>query len=144
MGRMSEAVLDVGLAVLLSGLEVAVLVAFWFVEGVKKWAAQGGPVPGATGRFLWVLSVGATLSALAGYGFSRADLPVASVSQTVVATLLTLLLLLGAGTECGKRISQHRSRRRLRRERRRWHEYRSRGHSHASPSVSARRGWWRW
>ncbi|XMA35672.1 hypothetical protein O1157_00940 [Streptomyces albogriseolus] len=51
-------ILDLGLAVLMPGLEVAALVAFWFVEGMKKWAAKGGPVPGATSRFLMVLSGG--------------------------------------------------------------------------------------
>ncbi|MFC9287598.1 hypothetical protein [Streptomyces sp. NPDC057052] len=55
---MSKWVLDLGLAILLSGLEVAALVAFWFVEGMKKWAAEGGPVPGGTSRFFLVLSVG--------------------------------------------------------------------------------------
>ncbi|MFI2506766.1 hypothetical protein [Streptomyces sp. NPDC018972] len=135
---MWKGALDLGLAILLAGLEVAALVAFWFVEGMKKWAAKGGPVPGGTSRFLMVLSVGSTLSALVGYGSSRADLPVACVSQSVVAALLMSLLLLGAGTECGERINRHRSRRRLRRERRRRHECHSEGRSPARDP--ARRG----
>lgn len=101
MVNMVKWVLEVGLAVLLSGLEAAALVAFWFVEGMKKWAAEGGPVPGETGRYFLVLSVGSTSSALISYGFSWADLPVACASQAVLAALLTLLLILGAGTECG-------------------------------------------
>jgi hypothetical protein len=142
MVHMLKWVLDLGLAVLLSGLEVAALVAFWFVEGIKKWAAKGGPVPGGTSRFFLVLSVGATSSALISYGFSWADLPVACASQVVLAALLTLLLILSAGTECGKRISRYRLRRRLRRERRRWHESQREGRLHASAPV--RRCWGQW
>ncbi|MGC3002287.1 hypothetical protein ACPF8X_28895 [Streptomyces sp. G35A] len=139
---MLKGVLDLGLAVLLSGLEVAALVAFWFVEGMKKWAAKGGPVPGETSRFFMVLSVGSTSLTLIGYGFSWADLPVACVSQAILAALLALLLILSAGTECGKRISRYRLRRRLRRGRRRWHESQCEGRGHAL--APARRGWWRW
>ncbi|MFD3373724.1 MULTISPECIES: hypothetical protein [unclassified Streptomyces] len=131
---MTKWVLDLGLAVLLSGLEVAALVAFWFVEGMKKWAAKGGPVPGGTSRFFLVLSVGSTSSALISYGCSWADLPVACASQAIVAALLTLLLILGAGTECGKRISRYRLWRRLRR-----HEYQREGSGHASAPF--RRCW---
>jgi hypothetical protein len=130
-------ILDLGLAVLMAGLEVAALVAFWFVEGMKKWAAKGGPVPGATSRFLMVLSGGSTSSALIGYGFSCADLLVACASQVVVAALLTLLLVMGAGTEGGKRITSYRLRRRLRRERRRRHE--SQRESSGPASATARR-----
>lgn len=122
MANMVKCVLDLGLAVLLSGLEMSALAAFWFVEGMKKWAAKGGPVPGEKSRLFLVLSAGPTSSALLSYSFSRAELPVACASQAVVAALLTLLLILGAGTECGTRISRYRLRRRLRRERRRWHE----------------------
>lgn len=142
MMNMSKWVLDLGLAILLSGLEMAALVAFWFVEGMKKWAAEGGPVPGGTSRFFLVLSVGSTSSALISYGFSWADLPMACASQAVLAALSTSLLILGAGTECSKRISRHRSRRRLRRERRRRHEPRREGRGHASAPV--RRCRWRW
>ncbi|MGF0175855.1 hypothetical protein ACQF36_36890 [Streptomyces sp. Marseille-Q5077] len=134
-------VLDLGLAVLLLGLEVAALVAFWFVEGMKKWAANGGLVPGETSRFFLMLSAGSTSSALISYSFSWADLPVACASQAVVAALLALLLLLGAGTESGKRISRHRIRHRLRRERRRWHESQREGYGHTSAPVC--RCWWR-
>ncbi|WP_328847440.1 hypothetical protein [Streptomyces sp. NBC_00258] len=135
-------VLDLGLAVLLSGLEVAGLVAFWFVEGMKKWAAKGEPVPGETSRLFLVLSVGSTSSALISYGFSWADLPVACASQAVLAALLALLLILGAGTECGERISRYRLRRRLRRQRRRWHDSQREVGGHASAPV--RRCWRRW
>ncbi|MET7656750.1 hypothetical protein [Streptomyces sp. NPDC005486] len=135
---MTKWVLDAGLAILLAGLEVAALVAFLFVEGMKKWAAKQGPVPGETSRFFLVLSAGSASSALIGYGSSRAGLPVACASQAVLAALLTLLLILGAATECGKRISRHRYRRRLRRQRRRWHESRREGSGHA-PAPARRR-----
>ncbi|QJT06337.1 hypothetical protein G9272_43510 [Streptomyces asoensis] len=128
-------ILDIGLAVLLAGLEVAALVAFLFVEGMKKWAVKGGPVPGETSRLFLVLGVGSTCSALISYGFSWADLPVACVSQAVLA----VLLILGAGTECGMRISRYRLRRRLRRKRRRWHESQREGGGNTSAPV--RRCW---
>ncbi|MEU8649401.1 hypothetical protein [Streptomyces sp. NPDC048737] len=133
-------VLDLGLAILLSGLEVAALVAFWFVEGMKKWAAKGGPVPGETSRLFLVLSVGSTSSALISYGFSWADLPMACASQAGVAALSTSLLILGAGTECGRRISRYRLRRRLRRERRRRHESRREGGGHVRDETTPRAG----
>ncbi|MGW2637382.1 hypothetical protein [Streptomyces sp. NPDC001348] len=113
---MVEWVLDLGLTVVTAGLEVAALVAFWFVESVRKWAAQGGPVPGATSRLFLVLSAGSASSALIGYGFARAGLPLACVSQAVLAALLALLLVLGAATELRRRISGYRLRRRVRRE----------------------------
>jgi hypothetical protein len=122
MVTMLRWVVDLGLAVLVSGLEVAALVAFWFVEGLKKWAANGGPVPGVASRFFLVVSVGPTSLAVISHGFYWADLRVASASQAVLAALLALLLVLGAGSACGKRMSRYRLRRRLRRERRRWHE----------------------
>lgn len=135
MVNMSKWVLDLGLAVLLSGLEVAALVAFWFVEGMKKWAAKGGPVPGETRRLFLALGAGSTSSALISYCFSWADLPVACASQAVVAALLTLLLTLVAGAECGTRIRRYRLRRRLRRERRRWHKSQREGSGHATAPV---------
>ncbi|MFD5450622.1 hypothetical protein ACWDTR_28315 [Streptomyces sp. NPDC003470] len=114
-------VLDLGVAVLLSGLEVAALAAFVFAEGMKKWARNGGSVPGETRRFLLVLGGGSASSALISWGFFRLDLPVACGTQAVVSALLAALLILGAGTEGARRISRYRYRRRLRRERRRWH-----------------------
>lgn len=115
-------VLDLGLAVVMSGLEVAALVAFWFVGSMRIWAAQGMPVPPRTGRVFLVLGVGVTSSALIGYGLARIDLPVACASQAVLAVLLTLLLVMGATTECSRWISGYRLRCRLRRERRRFRE----------------------
>lgn len=122
MESMAKWVFDVGLAVLLAGLEVAGLLAVWFVGAMERWAAKGAPVPDRTGRDVLVLSVAAASSASIGYGCSLAALPVACVSQVVMAVLLALLLILGVGTECSKRIRTERRRRRLRRERLRWHE----------------------
>lgn len=44
MGMLMRGV-DIGLAFLLAALDVAALVAFWFAEGLKQWAAQGRPSP---------------------------------------------------------------------------------------------------
>lgn len=110
---------DVGLAALLSGLEVAALVVFWFVEGMKQWATRGGTVPGRTRRSMLALGLGAASSALIGLGLSGADLPVARASQSVMALLLALLLILIAGHEGYDRLCTYRLRRRLRRNRQR-------------------------
>ncbi|MGW6753538.1 hypothetical protein [Streptomyces sp. NPDC055006] len=119
---MAKWIFDVGLAVLLAGLEVVALLAVWFVGAMEKWAAKGAPVPDRMGRDVLALSVAAVSSASIGYGCSLAALPVACVSQAVMAVLLTLLLFLGVGTECSRRIGRERRRRCLRRERLRWHE----------------------
>lgn len=111
---------------------MAALLAVWFVGAMKRWAARGAPVPDRTGRDVLVLSVAAASSASIGYGCSLAALPVACVSQVVMAVLLTLLLILGVGTECSKRIRSVRRRRRLRRERLRWHESQRDGSNQAS------------
>ncbi|MFI5963410.1 hypothetical protein ACIA8J_14665 [Streptomyces asoensis] len=103
--------LDLCLSVLTAGLEVAALVAYFFVESLKKWAAQGRSRPDEARRFILMVSVGSLSLALSSYGFSRADLPVACATQAVLAALLTLLLILGAGSECRKRISRFRRRR---------------------------------
>jgi hypothetical protein len=89
-----------------------------FVEGMKKWAKGGGPVPGETRRLFLVLTVGSTFSALVSWGFFLVDLPVAFGSQAVMAALLAALLVLGSGSEGSKRVSRYRYRRRLRRKRR--------------------------
>ncbi|MFC8695365.1 hypothetical protein [Streptomyces parvus] len=110
---------DIGLAVLLSGFEVAALVVFLFHEGLKQWATKGGTVPGRTRRFILALGLGAASSALIGFGLSGAGLPVARASQAVMALLLALLLVLIAGHEGYDRLCTYRLRRRLRRNRRR-------------------------
>jgi hypothetical protein len=122
MVNMLKWVLDLGMAVLLAGVEVAALAAFVFAESMKKWARSGGSVPGETSRFLLVLGGGSTSSALISWGLCRLDLPVACGTQAVVSALLAALLILGAGTEGGRRIRRYRYRRRLRRERRQWHD----------------------
>lgn len=101
---------DLGSAALLTALEVAALTAFWFAEGLKRWAAGGARPPGATARFFLVLTVGPPGLVAAGYGFYRADLPVACGSQALLAAALLLLLALGGGTECARWIARHTSR----------------------------------
>ncbi|UZI29551.1 hypothetical protein [Streptomyces sp. VB1] len=120
---MPKWVLDLGLAVLLSGVVAGALIVFWFVEGLKLWATKGGTVPGRTRRLILALSLGATSSALISYGLSEAeaDLPVAHASQAVLAVLCAVLVILVAGDEGYERIATHRRRRRLRRERLRRH-----------------------
>lgn len=113
--------LDLGLAVLLSGVVAGALIVFWFVEGLKQWATKGGTVPGRTRRLVLALSLGATASALISYGLSEADLPVAHASQAALAVLCAVLVILVAGDEGYERIATHRRRRRLRRERLRRH-----------------------
>ncbi|MFD0034212.1 DUF6234 family protein [Streptomyces sp. NPDC055059] len=132
---------DLGLAVLLSVLEAAVLVGVWFVEGMKQWGTQRQSVPDPTGRYLLVLSAGTACSAVTAYGLSWAGLPMACTAQTVMAALLALLLLLVSGTAWGKRIRRERRRCRLRRERLRWHKSQREGSTPASASVHRRR--WR-
>lgn len=139
MASMPKGMLDLGLAVLLSGGEVAVLVVLWFVEAVRQWPNRGATVPGSTRRFVLVLGLGSAFSALLGHGFSEAGLPVTTVSQTVLAALLALLLILVAGTEGYERVGRNLYRSRLRRERRRWHASQGRRDGHASPPVRRRR-----
>lgn len=86
---------DIGSAALLTALEVVVLAAFWFAEGLKQWAAGGARPPGATTRLFLVLTVGPIGLVAVSYGFYRADLPVACGSQALLAAALILLLALG-------------------------------------------------
>ncbi|CAM5486870.1 hypothetical protein GCM10010329_68340 [Streptomyces spiroverticillatus] len=130
---------DLVLAVLLSALKAVALVAVWFVEGMKQWAARGQSVPDPTGRYLLVLSTGSAGSAVTAYGLARAELPLASTTQAVMATLLALLLLLVAGTAYGKRLARDLRRRRLRQERLRWHESQREDRTPVSTSFRRRR-----
>ncbi|MGO1019770.1 hypothetical protein ACTOXX_04230 [Streptomyces rubiginosohelvolus] len=116
---MATRVPDIGLAVLFSGFEVAALVVFWFLEGLKLWATKGGTVPGRTRRSILALGLGAASSALIAFGLSEADLAVAGASQAVMALLLALLLILVAGHEGYGKFRTYRFRSRLRRNRRR-------------------------
>lgn len=101
---------DLGSAALLTALEAAALAAFWFAEGLKRWAAGGVRPPGATARLILVLTVGPTGLVAVSYGFYRADLSVACGSQALLAAALVLLLILGGGTECARWIARHASR----------------------------------
>ncbi|MEV5988464.1 DUF6234 family protein [Streptomyces sp. NPDC052051] len=133
MVNMLMRVVDIGLAVLLSALDVAVLAALWFAEGMRQWAAQGQTVPSAATRVLQAEGVGAAVLTAASYGLFRADMPVACASQALIAALLALMLILSAGTICGRRARSWHTRRRLRRARRRWHESQREGNGHTPP-----------
>ncbi|GGQ88145.1 hypothetical protein [Streptomyces pilosus] len=139
---MLKQTLDVGLAVLLTGAEMAALALFLFVLGLEKWAAQGQRVADRTGRVFLVLGLGATGSAALSYGCARAGLSATCVAQAVWALLLACVLVVGAGNECWTRIARNRLRRRLRRERLRWHRSQRREEfGHVAAPVRRRR--WR-
>lgn len=95
-------VADGVLAVLLTALEVTALVAFWFLEGLKRWAAGGKPVVGFEVRLWLVLTAGPAGLAGVSYGAVRAGLPATSVSQALVAAALAGVLVFGVGTECSR------------------------------------------
>ncbi|MER7199836.1 hypothetical protein CG723_12925 [Streptomyces sp. CB01635] len=104
-------VIDLVLAVLVTGLEVAALALFWFRESLKVWATQGSSVPGGTRRIVVVLGAGSALPGLAAVGFFEVDLRAAAVSQALVASVLGSILVLGLATEAGRSISRYRRRR---------------------------------
>lgn len=95
-------VADGVLAVLLTVLEVAALVAFWFAEGLKQWAAGGKPVVGFRVRLWLVLTAGPAGLAGVSYGAVRAGLPATGVTQALVSAALAGVLALGVGTECSR------------------------------------------
>ena len=99
---MLTGVADAVLAVLLTALEVTALVAFWFLEGLRKWGAGGKPVAGSEVRLWVVLTAGPAGSAGIGYGAVRTGLPATAVAQALVAVALAGVLALGIGTECSR------------------------------------------
>ncbi|MFC9614776.1 hypothetical protein [Streptomyces sp. NPDC056938] len=108
---MSGWVVDLVLAVVVTGLEALALALFWFRESVKAWAAQGCSVPGGTRRLVVVPGVGSTLPGLAAAGFFEAGLKAAAVSQALVASVLGSLLALGLATEARRSFSRGRRKR---------------------------------
>ncbi|MFB7709288.1 hypothetical protein [Streptomyces sp. NPDC056105] len=99
---MSGWVVDLVLAVVVTGLEAAALALFWFRESVKAWAAQGCWVPGGTRRLVVVLGVGSALPGQGAVGFFKVGLYAAAVSQALVAMVLGSILVLGRATEVGR------------------------------------------
>ncbi|MFD9540103.1 DUF6234 family protein [Streptomyces sp. NPDC060022] len=91
---------DAVLAVLLTALEVTALVAFWFVQSLKRWGPGGKPVAGSEVRLWLVLTAGPAGLAGVSYGAVRAGLPATAVAQALVAAALAGVLALGIGTEC--------------------------------------------
>ncbi|MFE6037353.1 DUF6234 family protein [Streptomyces sp. NPDC056452] len=112
-------VADAVLAVLLTALEVAALVALWFVEGLKRWAAGGKPVAGSEFRLWLVLTAGPAGLGGVSYGAVRAGLPATAATQALVAAALAGVLVLGIGTEysrwAARSFRRHRAGRRNRR-----------------------------
>lgn len=101
-GGMTGWVVDLVLAVVVTGLEVAALALFWFRESVKAWAAQGRWVPGGTRRLVVVLGVGSALPGLGAVGFFEVGLHATAVSQALVAMALGSILALGLAAEVGR------------------------------------------
>ncbi|RFC69980.1 hypothetical protein [Streptomyces sp. AcE210] len=93
---------DLVLAVVVTGLEVAALALFWFRESLKAWAAQGRSVPGGTRRLVVVLGVGTALPGLGAVAFFEVGLKAAAVSQALMASVLGSILALGLATEAGR------------------------------------------
>ncbi|MFB8272384.1 hypothetical protein ACFC96_38180 [Streptomyces sp. NPDC055955] len=110
-GGMLSGVVDLVVAVVVTGLEVVALALFWFRQSLKAWAAHGRSVPGGTRRLVVVLVVGSVLPGLAAAGFFEADLKAAAVSQALVASVLGSLLVLGLVTEVGEWFSRGRRKR---------------------------------
>ncbi|MFE5195983.1 hypothetical protein ACFVAQ_30670 [Streptomyces sp. NPDC057651] len=108
---MSGWVVDLVLAVVVTGLEAVALALFWFRESLKAWAARGRSVPGGTRRLVVVLGVGSALSGLAAVGFFETDLKAAAVSQALAASVLGSLLALGLATEARRWFSRDRRKR---------------------------------
>lgn len=102
---------DTGLAVVLLLVEVATLVAFWFWEGISKWAAGGKRVEGAQLRLWLVLTLGPAGLATISYGAVRAGLVVTGLSQALMGAALTGVLILGLGTECARWLARSAARR---------------------------------
>ncbi|MGW6140246.1 hypothetical protein [Streptomyces sp. NPDC055140] len=104
-------VVDLVLAVVVTGLEVAALASFWFRESLKARAAQGRSVPSGTRRLVVVLGVGSALPGLAAVGFFEVGLKAAAVSQALMASVLGSTLALGLATEVGRWFSRGRRKR---------------------------------
>ncbi|WP_128430822.1 hypothetical protein [Streptomyces cyaneus] len=110
-------VVDVFMAVWITALDVLLLAVYWFWVGLKQWASERRALGPPTSLYL-VLTIGSAGFTVVGFGFYRADLVVAALSQLVVAAALLLVLLLGLGTECARWAARRSERRRLVRERR--------------------------
>ena len=109
-------VVDAFMAVWITALDVLLLAVYWFWVGLKQ-ASERRALGPPTSLYL-VLTIGSAGFTVVGFGFYRADLAVAALSQLVVAAALLLVLLLGLGTECARWAAGRSERRRLVRARR--------------------------
>ncbi|MEV6583687.1 DUF6234 family protein [Streptomyces sp. NPDC051582] len=89
---------DTGVAVVLVLLEVAALVAFWFWEGLRQWAARDR-VKGAELRLWLVLALGPVGLASISYGAVRVGWVITGLAQALMCAALTGMLMVGLGTE---------------------------------------------
>ncbi|MGW4231414.1 DUF6234 family protein [Streptomyces sp. NPDC004980] len=103
---------DLVLGIALTAVECVALAAFWYAEGFRAWAAQGGRVPGSTRRVLLVLTAAPVALASVGYLAFRTGLRVTCATQALLAAPLVVLLMLGLGTEGGRLVTRRRGRRR--------------------------------
>ncbi|MFK0238958.1 DUF6234 family protein [Streptomyces vinaceus] len=101
---------DIGLAVVLVLLEAAVLVAFWFWEGLRQWAARDR-VEGAALRIWLVPALGPAGLASISYGVLRVGLVVTGLSQALMGAALTGVLIVGLGTEFSRWLARSTARR---------------------------------
>ncbi|MFF0628528.1 DUF6234 family protein [Streptomyces sp. NPDC004296] len=100
-------VVDVLAGVALTAVEVAALVAFWFCESLKLWAAQGQqPRPGSAVRLWLVLTAGPAGAALVGLLAFRVVLPATGLTQALITAALVGILLLGLGTETSRWVTR--------------------------------------
>ncbi|MGG2461114.1 DUF6234 family protein [Streptomyces sp. RGM 3693] len=99
-------VLDVLLGVALTAVEVAALVAFWFAENLKLWAAQGKHPPGSAVRLWLVLTAGPAGLALVSLQAFRAGLPATGLTQALIAAPLAVIMTLGLGTESSRWVAR--------------------------------------
>ncbi|MFF2811400.1 DUF6234 family protein [Streptomyces sp. NPDC058000] len=100
-------VVDVVLGVALTAVEVAALVAFWFWENLKLWAAQGQERPPGSAVRLWlVLTAGPAGLALVSLHAFRAGLPATGLTQALIAAALAGVLVLGLGTVSSRWVAR--------------------------------------
>ncbi|MFJ8076831.1 hypothetical protein ACIQ7Q_23525 [Streptomyces sp. NPDC096176] len=103
---MRTLVLDLVVAAVTTVLEGAALFCYWLGEGLKQRARNGSRLPGAERRFVLVLALGATLTAVAAVGLFRAGLVVTGSVQIMLSVALALLLGLGAVTELRRALAR--------------------------------------
>ncbi|MEV3993799.1 DUF6234 family protein [Streptomyces sp. NPDC049837] len=85
--------LDVLVGLVVTGMELGALALYWFLRGLKVWAAKGRPVPERKNRDIALYTSVAALSAAVAYGSFRASLPVTAVLQALPFSFMVLGML---------------------------------------------------